>query len=83
MNIRDFAGKDQKKVEKLISTIFAEEYPFEKSAYSDEDLQDISSSYNGQRDAFFVAEVDDVIIGTVGIKEDSLESALMRQIIFR
>ncbi len=80
MQVRAFKEDDSSAVKELILSILTQEYPFDKSAYSDSDLYNIGQAYNGKRDNFFVLEDSGKIIGTVGVKEDSEEVALLRRL---
>jgi putative acetyltransferase len=79
-SLRRFEEKDARGVKELILTILTREYPFDHSAYSDSDLDRISETYSGPKDSFFVLEDNSDIVGTVGIKEDSPEDALLRRL---
>ena len=80
MQIRTFENKDADSARDLIISILSNEYPFDKSVYKNSDLSDISQAYGGKRDAFFVMESDGKIVGTVGVKEDSEDIALIRRL---
>jgi putative acetyltransferase len=80
MRVRTFKKEDSKKVRELILDILTKEYPFDKSAYSDSDLYNLAETYKGPRESFFVIEEDGKIIGTVGVKEDSEDVALLRRL---
>ncbi len=80
MQVRTFEKRDSEAAKKLILSILTKEYPFDKSAYSDSDLYKLSDTYSGKRDSFFVLEDKGKIIGTVGIKEDSSDVALLRRL---
>jgi N-acetylglutamate synthase-like GNAT family acetyltransferase len=79
-SLRAFRPEDSKGVKDLILTILTKEYPFDRSAYSDSDLDKIAETYSGPKDSFFVIEEKGEIAGTVGIKEDSAEDALLRRL---
>jgi GNAT superfamily N-acetyltransferase len=79
-NLRVFSKQDAKGVKDLILSILTKEYPFDKNAYSDSDLARIDEVYGGDKDSFMVIEDNGDIVGTVGIKEDSKESALLRRL---
>jgi putative acetyltransferase len=79
-DVRKFQAKDSTGVRDLILSILAEEYPFDKSAYADSDINDIAGVYGGKRCVFYVIEEGDKIVGTVGIKDDTEQSALLRRI---
>lgn len=78
--LRPFKTADQEGVKDLILTILSKEYPFDKSAYSDSDLLSIELTYGGPKNTFFVIEEAGKIVGTVGVKEDAKEEALMRRL---
>ena len=80
MQVRTFERKDNDNVKNLIISILTKEYPFDKSVYENSDLSDIGHVYGGKRDGFFVLESEGEILGTVGIKEDSEDTALIRRL---
>lgn len=80
MRIRKFTELDGAKVKELILSILEKEYPFDRKAYSDTDLENIGATYGGPRDTFFVIENDNKIIATAGIKEDTRDAALLRRV---
>ena len=79
-NLRKFEPQDSQGVKNLILTILTREYPFDRSAYSDSDLDKIAETYSGSKDSFFVVEEKGEIVGTAGIKEDSADDALLRRL---
>lgn len=79
-NLRRFEQNDADGVKNLILTILSKEYPFDKAAYSDSDLNKISEVYGGGRDSFFVIQSGNEIAGTVGVKEETKEDALLRRL---
>lgn len=78
--LRRFKTEDSEGVKNLILTILTKEYPFDRSAYSDSDLDRIHETYGGPKESFFVIEENGGIAGTAGIKEDSTENALLRRL---
>ena len=80
MKVRVFREEDTALVKALISTILDKEFQMEKQAYSDTDLNTLSKTYSGERNIFLVGEEDQQIIGTVAIKEDDQETALLRRL---
>lgn len=80
MLIRTFAKKDSENVKELIVSILSKEYPFDRKVYENSDISDITKTYGGKRDIFYVIESDGEIIATVGVKEDSKDTALMRRL---
>ena len=80
MKPREYKSEDSLGVKNLILSILEKEYPFDRSAYQDSDVNDISGTYSGRGNAFFVVEKDSKVVGTVGIKKDTDESALLRRL---
>ena len=78
--LRRYKKSDAEGVKNLILDILTKEYPFDKSAYSDSDLYKLAETYGGKREAFFVVEEDGAIAGTIGVKEDSHDEALLRRL---
>lgn len=78
-SLRQFKKEDAKGVKDLILGVLMKEYPFDKSAYSDSDLDRIGEVYGGERDSFFVIEEDGEVVGTVGVKEEARDAALLRR----
>jgi putative acetyltransferase len=78
--LRRFQEADSKGAKELILSVLTREYPFDRSAYSDSDLDRIGEVYGGVRESFFVMESAGRIMGTVGVKEDSKENALLRRL---
>lgn len=79
-SLRPFRKDDASDVKELILRILAKEYPFDRSAYSDSDLDRIAEVYGGIKDSFFVIEDGGRVVGTVGVKEDSKDDALLRRL---
>lgn len=80
MPIRKFQEKDGPYVKELVNSILFKEFSLSSKAYQIDDLDSISKAYSGSRDIFYVIEEDNKIIGTVGIKEDTKQTALLRRI---
>jgi GNAT superfamily N-acetyltransferase len=78
--LRPFRSDDAEGVRTLILSILSKEYPFDKSAYSDSDLNRIAETYGGPNDTFFVVEDDGEIVGTVGVKAETEADALLRRL---
>ena len=57
-----------------------QEFSEEEKVYFQDDLQNISKTYGGKKEVFFVAEEENEIIGTVGIKEEEDGVALLRRL---
>lgn len=79
VEVRKYRPEDSASARDLILSILKKEYPFDQSAYSETDINDISGTYSGKDNAFFVAEKHGDIIGTVGIKKDADDTALLRR----
>ena len=79
-SLRNFRNEDANGVKELILGILAKEYPFDKSAYSDSDLDKVGQTYGGPKDSFFVIEEEGHIVGTVGVKEEAGDDALLRRL---
>ncbi|NQT92697.1 MAG: GNAT family N-acetyltransferase [Lentisphaerae bacterium] len=67
-------------VRTLITDIMDGEFSPVSEAYQYNDLHDPLQHYGGEREVFLVAEKDDEIVGTVAIKEDGPDTALLRRI---
>ena len=80
MEAREYKYEDSQEVKNLILSILEREYPFDRSVYQDTDINDVSGTYGGVGDSFFVIEKDKKIVGTVGIKKDTPQSALLRRL---
>jgi len=80
MHIRSFYPTDLSSVKSLISSIMNREYPTEEKAYQYGDLDNIADAYGSLREKFLVAQEENEIIGTIGIKEDSDSTALLRRL---
>ncbi len=80
MHIRSFYPTDLPNVKSLISSIMNREYPVEEKAYQYGDLDNIADAYGALREKFLVVQEGSEIIGTVGIKEDSDSTALLRRL---
>ena len=78
--IRKFEERDGIHVRELVNSILFKEFPLSSNAYQIDDLDCISKSYNGPHDVFFVAEKNSKIIGTIAVKEDTSQIALLRRV---
>jgi putative acetyltransferase len=80
MKVRKYEPNDSVGVKNLILTILEKEYPFDRFAYKDTDINDISGTYGGEGNAFFVIDKNGKIVGTVGVKKETDTSALIRRL---
>lgn len=78
--IRKICSRDTPQVKQLICGILNKEFASAHQVYDGPDLDDPVCYYGGPKDVFLVAEKDGVIIGTVAIKEDASDTALLRRI---
>jgi N-acetylglutamate synthase-like GNAT family acetyltransferase len=80
MQIRSFRPSDSSGVKSLISAIMKKEYPNQEKAYQYNDLDNIAQTYGSLREKFLVVDEGEEIIGTVGVKQDSDDTALLRRL---
>ena len=80
MVIRPAQAVDGPKIVKLITTILAQEFPDDQSAYAADDLKRVVETYKGPQSAFFVAEEGDQIVGTCGVKAENPQVAILRRL---
>ncbi|MFA5069528.1 MAG: GNAT family N-acetyltransferase [Candidatus Omnitrophota bacterium] len=80
MHIRSFQTSDASGIKALISSIMKKEYPGDEKAYEYGDLENIAQAYGNLKERFLVMEESGEIIGTVGIKQDSDTTALLRRL---
>lgn len=80
VEVREYKTKDSTGARDLILSILEKEYPFDQSAYRDTDINDISGTYSGEGNAFFVLEKEEKIVGAIGVKKETEETALIRRL---
>jgi len=80
MKAREYKAEDSVGVKNLILSVLEKEYPFDKTVYKDTDINDISGTYSGEGNTFFVIEDHGKIVGSVGIKKETDDSALIRRL---
>ncbi len=80
IKIRRAKIEDKSQIQRLINSIMSKEFPKSRTAYPSNDIKNPAKYYSGKKDVFFVAEKDNKIIGTVGIKEDTDYTALLRRL---
>ncbi|MDP3919569.1 MAG: GNAT family N-acetyltransferase [Candidatus Omnitrophota bacterium] len=80
INIRRFTAGDETSVKSLIKEIMAHEFNDDQGAYPTEDIEEVERSYGGLGEAFFVAEDNSQIVGTVAIKKEDDRVALLRRL---
>ena len=80
IQIRHFEPRDSEEIKKLITGIMDGEFSQEKAAFSFDDLETIGDAYGSLGEAFFVAEEDQKVIGTIAVKREDERVALIRRI---
>jgi len=80
MQIRPYKTSDREQVKDLVSNILDAEFSFGKKAYEYCDLDSIDSVYGGKREAFFVLVDKGSVGGTVGVKEETHKTAIIRRL---
>ncbi len=80
MHIRKATNKDAPSVKKLITHVLEGEYHASHKVFGTGDLDDIHASYGSKGEVFFVAEEDNGVVGTVGIKKEDEHTALLRRL---
>jgi putative acetyltransferase len=78
--LRNFKKDDAKHVRELIVSILAREYPSDRKAYADTDLDRISEIYGQEGECFFVIEENGMIVGSAGVKRETKDEALIRRL---
>ena len=68
--LRVFTKHDAAGVKELILSILTKEYPFDRNAYSDSDLDRIGEVYGKENETFMIIEDGGSIVGTAGVKEE-------------
>ena len=80
LKVENYKPEHSGAVRNLIVSILKAEYPFDMSAYSETDINDISGVYGGGRNTFFVVKDGERVIATAGIKGDSEKTAILRRL---
>ena len=79
MEAREYKPEDSVSVKNLILSVLKKEYPFDPSAYQDSDINDVTGTYSGEGNGFFVVEEKGEVAGVIGVKKDGIDSALVRR----
>ncbi len=80
MKIRAWQPSDSPQIVGLVTTILEREFPGDQRAYPAEDLEHLAETYQGPADTFLVAEEDNRVIGTCGVKADAPRTAILRRL---
>lgn len=84
IKMRQIKQEDNDTVKKLICSIMQDEFVESARDYATDDLEDTCKHYNGKNEVFFVAEESNgKIVGTVGIKNDTSHTALLRRLFLK
>ena len=83
IQVRKIMPGDTTAVHAFVDSIMSDEFPGDDRAFVYYDLDNPAEAYGGKRDLFLVAEVDGEIAGTVAVKEDSDDTALLRRLFVR
>ncbi len=79
MKIRPWKNSDSPQIVALIMAVLEKEFPQDQGAYPAEDLKDLAKTYGGVDDLFLVAEDDNLVVGTCGVKADGSKTAILRR----
>lgn len=79
MEAREYRAEDSVGVKNLILSILKKEYPFDPLVYQDSDINDVTGTYSGEGNGFFVIEEKGEVTGVIGVKKDGIDSALVRR----
>jgi len=81
MQIRELIGSDNISAQTLIFDILGSEFQVDRNLFINElDLKDIKKSYQNEGETFFVAEDGNKIVGTIGVKKEADDTALIRRL---
>ncbi|MFH2139138.1 MAG: GNAT family N-acetyltransferase [Candidatus Omnitrophota bacterium] len=80
IKIRKAKKEDRKQIYTLITSVLKKEFGLNEATYPEADLADVTKAYGGKKDIFFVAVIGNTIIGTIAVKEDDKNTALLRRI---
>lgn len=83
VQIRPAKPADDKAIRELIAGILEKEFAAAEKDYFGSDVQNVSKTYAGDGDCFFVASSNGEIVGTAGIKREDDRNALLRRIFVR
>lgn len=81
MEIRPFKDAEQEKIKNFISWILEKEFAVVKSANNTcQDLDDLKKNYHQPRCIMLVAEEENQLVGTVAVKNEDEDAALIRRL---
>ena len=80
IQVEKLTKEDENTVVYFIDHSLKNEFPETYHHLAADDLNDLHNAYNGKRDIFLVAKKDHNIIGTIAVKEENSEVALLRRL---
>ena len=80
IDVSEINTNDSKAVVDFINGILESEFSDSYHHLAADDLEDVCDSYSGERDMFLVLKDAGEIIGSVAVKEDAKEVALLRRL---
>ena len=80
IHIRKIKSEDTPKVKNLIQNIMETEFSTAGKFYTMHDVEQPEKYYGGEKDTFLIAEENGEIVGTVAVKEDAPQTALLRRV---
>jgi len=83
IKIRQITQEDNGAVKDLISSIMDDEFIESALSYATDDIENTCEHYNGKNEVFYLAEGAGHVVGTVGIKNDSPHTALLRRLFLK
>lgn len=79
VTVRTWRPSDIPHVVQLVRSILQQEFFKDQSAYPAADLERIPEMYSAPDSTFLVAEEEDRIVGTCGVKAESPQTAILRR----
>ena len=80
ITIRRVTPEDEPRVVRLIHEIMDKEFKDDRAAYPTQDIENIHQTYGRPGEAFFVAVMDQDVVGTAAIKKEDDRIALLRRL---
>jgi len=80
MEIRPFKDNEQEKIKNFIVWILEKEFSIKSNEHSEQDLDDLKKNYHQPGCTMLIAEKEGQLIGTVAIKNENKETALLRRL---
>ncbi len=80
VQVRTWRPSDGPQITQLVTSVLSSEFPSEQSAYPAEDLQHLADTYRAPESTFLVAEEEDRLVGTCGVKAEDRKTAILRRL---